>query len=94
MRYMIEVPDAELHAALGAAAQSAVNMAELLGLVRVDNVAMGMMHQLGMVSALTMAGIPDNASEIRDHLLGLVGLGLIYLKALTPADPEPEIEDV
>lgn len=93
MRYQIEVPDELTFRTVAEVIQATQNMEEVLGLVRIENVALGMQHQLGMVSALTMAGIDDNIQELGDHLLGLAGLALIYLKALSVKKEQETLHD-
>lgn len=88
MNYFLKLPDARSHTVATSVAQTVENMGTELEGVSVDRLVMGMQHQLGMVAALTMEGIPQNAEEIANHLLGLSGIAGMYLKALVTENPE------
>lgn len=91
MRYLIEVPDARTHAVFVGLAQTVEGLVKELGSVRLENLVLGMQHELGVVAALTMEGMPENAQEIANRLLGLSGMATIYLQALvTEKTPDQE----
>lgn len=82
MRYLLELPDARTNAAIAGIAQATTNLAECLTGCTAETLCLGMQHQLGVVSALTMDKQEDHSEEIATHLLGLSGMAALYLKAL------------
>lgn len=100
MRHLVELPDEASAVVAGAVAQATQNLETELQTVTVPNLIMGIQHQLGMIAALSMAGISENAEDIADHLLAVAGLSSIYLKALknihqeeTTDETEPRQQD-
>lgn len=92
MRYLIELPNSRAHAVAAAVAHATETLGREVGVVAMETLVMGAMHELGVISALTMAGVRENADEIAYHLKGLSGMAGVYLQALVSITSTPDQE--